>query len=158
MAHNLLVYRKLFKNRCVTNIFISSTITIPAFWLTTLRMYVTFCTAFVIENQAITSFFAINISINHAWQTSITPTRNPQNYPMKRTKRPWVIYIQVQISYLTKCTKASFSWDALPPSLVKSRSREIGCFNYHIALKFDRHLDSATTERCLSNFRAIGKV
>ena len=31
----------------------------------------------------------------------------------------------------------------LPPNLVKSRSREIGCYNNHIALKFDRHFGSA---------------
>ena len=40
--------------------------------------------------------------------------------------------------------------DVLPPNLVKFRSREIGCCNGRIALKFDRHLGS--------NFRAIGKV
>ena len=34
----------------------------------------------------------------------------------------------------------------LPPNLVKSQSREIGRYNDHIALKFDRHLGSAATE------------
>ena len=34
----------------------------------------------------------------------------------------------------------------LPQNLVKSRSREIGCYNDSIALKFDRHLDSAAVE------------
>ena len=37
-------------------------------------------------------------------------------------------------------------WDVLPPHLVKSRSREIGCYNDRIALKFDRHLGSAAVE------------
>ena len=38
------------------------------------------------------------------------------------------------------------SKDALPPNLVKSQSREIGCYNDCIALKFDRHLGSAAAE------------
>ena len=38
--------------------------------------------------------------------------------------------------------------DALPPNLVKHRSREIRCYNDRIALKIDRNL----------GFRAIGKV
>ena len=33
-------------------------------------------------------------------------------------------------------------YDVLPPNLVESRSREIGCYNDRIALKFDRHLGS----------------
>ena len=33
--------------------------------------------------------------------------------------------------------------DTLPQDLVRSLSREIGCFNDRIALKFDRHLDCA---------------
>ena len=37
-------------------------------------------------------------------------------------------------------------YDVLPPNLVKSRSREIGCYNDRIALKFDRHLGSAAAE------------
>ena len=36
--------------------------------------------------------------------------------------------------------------ERLPPKLVKSRSREIGCFNDRIAPKFDRHLDGAVTD------------
>ena len=32
------------------------------------------------------------------------------------------------------------------PNLVKSGSREIGCRNGHIALKFDRHLGSSAAE------------
>ena len=36
--------------------------------------------------------------------------------------------------------------DALPPNLVKSRSREIGCYDDPIALQFDRHLDNAGAE------------
>ena len=36
--------------------------------------------------------------------------------------------------------------DVLPQDLVKTRSREIGCYNDHIALKFDRHLGSAAAE------------
>ena len=36
--------------------------------------------------------------------------------------------------------------DVLPPNLVKSRSHEIGCYDGRIALKFDRHLDSALAE------------
>ena len=36
--------------------------------------------------------------------------------------------------------------DVLPSNLVKYRSRENGCYNDHIALKFDRQLDSATAE------------
>ena len=36
--------------------------------------------------------------------------------------------------------------DVLPQDLVKSRSREIACYNDHIALKFDRHLESAAVE------------
>ena len=34
----------------------------------------------------------------------------------------------------------------LPPNLVKSRSREIGCYNDRIALKFDRHLGSTAAD------------
>ena len=30
--------------------------------------------------------------------------------------------------------------DVLPQDLVKSRSREIGCYNYRVALKFDSHM------------------
>ena len=33
----------------------------------------------------------------------------------------------------------------LPPNLL-SRSHEIGCYNDHIVVKFDRHLDSAADE------------
>ena len=33
-----------------------------------------------------------------------------------------------------------------PQDIVKSRSREIGCYNDHIALKFDRHLGSVAAE------------
>ena len=40
--------------------------------------------------------------------------------------------------------------DVLPQDLVKSRSRDIGCHNDRIALKFDRHLGSAGN--------AMGKV
>ena len=36
--------------------------------------------------------------------------------------------------------------DVLPPNLVKSRSREIGCYNYRTALKLDRHLGSGAAE------------
>ena len=36
--------------------------------------------------------------------------------------------------------------DILSPNLVKSRSRGIGCYNDRIALKFDRHFDSAAAE------------
>ena len=36
--------------------------------------------------------------------------------------------------------------DFLPQDLVKSRSCEIGCYNHHVALKFDRHLNSAAAE------------
>ena len=36
--------------------------------------------------------------------------------------------------------------DVLQPNLVKSRSREIGCYNDRIVLKFDRHLGSAAAE------------
>ena len=36
--------------------------------------------------------------------------------------------------------------DILPQDLVKSPSREIGCYNDRIALEFDRHLDSAAFE------------
>ena len=35
-------------------------------------------------------------------------------------------------------------WDVLPPNLAKTPGREIGCFNYRIVLKFDRHLGSGT--------------
>ena len=31
-------------------------------------------------------------------------------------------------------------WDVLPPNLVKTRSREVGCYNDRVALKSDRHL------------------
>ena len=34
--------------------------------------------------------------------------------------------------------------DVLPQDLMKSRSREIGCYNDCIALTFDRHLVNAT--------------
>ena len=33
--------------------------------------------------------------------------------------------------------------DVLPQDLMKSRSRNIGCYSDRIALKFDRHLGSA---------------
>ena len=60
----------------------------------------------------------------------------------------WGYYaVTSSLLMLTKLT------DILPQDLAKSRSREIGCCNYHIALKFDRHLPS-----CLLNFRTIGKV
>ena len=36
--------------------------------------------------------------------------------------------------------------DVLPQYLMKSRSHEIGWFNYRIDLKFDRHLGSAAVE------------
>ena len=47
--------------------------------------------------------------------------------------------------------------DVLPTNLVKSRSRENGCYNDRIVLKLDRHLDIVAA-RCLSNFRTIRKV
>ena len=34
----------------------------------------------------------------------------------------------------------------LPPNLVKYQSREIGCYNDHVVLKFDRHLGTAAAE------------
>ena len=34
----------------------------------------------------------------------------------------------------------------LPPNLAKYWSRDIGCYNVCIALKFDRHLGSGTAE------------
>ena len=37
-------------------------------------------------------------------------------------------------------------YDVLPPNLVKSRSREIECYNDLIALQFDRHLGSDAAE------------
>ena len=36
--------------------------------------------------------------------------------------------------------------DGLPQDLVKSRSREIGCFNDPIALEFDRYVGSTAAE------------
>ena len=50
-----------------------------------------------------------------------------------------------------KATEANQShiWnrtDVLPQDLVKSRSHEIGCCNYRIAIKFYRHLGSAAAE------------
>ena len=36
--------------------------------------------------------------------------------------------------------------DVLPPSLTKSRNREIGCYNDHNALKFERHFGSAVAD------------
>ena len=36
--------------------------------------------------------------------------------------------------------------DVLPPNLVKSRSREIGCYDERIFLQFDRQLGSAAAE------------
>ena len=36
--------------------------------------------------------------------------------------------------------------DVLPQDIVKSRSREIRCCNYRIALKWDRHLGKAAAE------------
>ena len=36
--------------------------------------------------------------------------------------------------------------DVLPHDLGKSRSREIGCYNDHIALNFDRHIGSVAAE------------
>ena len=48
----------------------------------------------------------------------------------------------------TRFTKRA---EILPHDLIKSRSRKIGCDSDHITLKFDR-------PRCLSNFKAIGKV
>ena len=36
--------------------------------------------------------------------------------------------------------------DILPPNLMKSRCREIGCDNELIVLEFDRHLDSSAAE------------
>ena len=36
--------------------------------------------------------------------------------------------------------------DPLPQDLVKSRSREIGCFNDRSALKFDKYLGSAAAD------------
>ena len=51
----------------------------------------------------------------------------------------------------------SLSGDVLPPDLVKSRNREIGCYNDRIALKFDKHIGSAAAE-VLSIVRAIGKI
>ena len=43
--------------------------------------------------------------------------------------------------------------DFLLLNLVKSRSREIGCYNDYIALKFDGNLGSAATE-VLANFQS----
>ena len=46
--------------------------------------------------------------------------------------------------------------DTLPKDLVKSRSYEIGCYSTRIALKFDKHLDSATTGvpvKCQSDWK-----
>ena len=40
-------------------------------------------------------------------------------------------------------TPVNLEWH---PNIVKSRSREIGCCNGSIALKFDRHLGSAAAE------------
>ena len=37
-------------------------------------------------------------------------------------------------------------YDVLPPNLVKSRSREIGCYNDRFALKVNRHLGSGAAE------------
>ena len=48
-------------------------------------------------------------------------------------------------------------YDVLPLNLMKSRCREIGCYNDRIALKYNRHLGSSVS-RCLSNFRAIRNV
>ena len=36
--------------------------------------------------------------------------------------------------------------DVLPPTLVKSRSREIVCYDYRFDLKFDRHVGNAAAE------------
>ena len=48
--------------------------------------------------------------------------------------------------YLHPGTLFTKKYVLLPPNLVKSRSREIGCSIDSIALKFDRHLGSAAAE------------
>ena len=48
------------------------------------------------------------------------------------------------------------SCDVLSANLMKHRSHKISCYNYDVALKFDR-FPSDLLLRCLSNIRAIGK-
>ena len=49
--------------------------------------------------------------------------------------------------------------DVLPQTLAKSRSREIGCYDDHIALLWNlTGISAALLPRFLSNYRAIGKV
>ena len=49
-------------------------------------------------------------------------------------------------------------YDVLPPNLVKSRSREIGCCNGRIALKFDKYLGSVAADvpvKFQSNWKSL---
>ena len=58
---------------------------------------------------------------------------------------------RINASWLLQWTRLLYSWfwhisDILPPNFVKSRSREIGCYNARIAPNFDRHLGSSAAE------------
>ena len=52
----------------------------------------------------------------------------------------------MSVANITERNINGFSHDVLPQDLVKSRIRDIGRYNDRIALKFDRHLDSAAVE------------
>ena len=48
--------------------------------------------------------------------------------------------------------------DVLPYDILKSRSREVGCYNDSIAVKFDRHLRSAAAEEVSVKFNSDLKM
>ena len=65
----------------------------------------------------------------------------------------WFIWTSDQLLWMwcrpvgsSECLITGFVQNVLPPNLVKPRSREIVCYDNHIALKFDRHLGRAAAE------------
>ena len=92
--------------------------------------------------------------VSHAWigNCSISPHMNMISKATSRTD--WAFYfdninfVDVDGKYIKAQGLYSPSEESvvLQPIVVKPRSRQIGCYNDRIALKFDRHLGSAADE------------
>ena len=76
---------------------------------------------------------------------------------LTRSRRKYFWFVLIQFGYINSPRLFVYSYSSeplftngktsvLPPNLVKSRSREIRCYNHRIALKFDRYLGNDAAE------------
>ena len=100
----------------------------------------------------------IDTSIKYINQNTEISASVTQACYLIRISYCWVCARKMELQCLCSGPLFTEQWDVLLPNLMKSQSREIGCYNAHIALKFDRHLDSAAfgvSVKFLGNWKSL---